>query len=205
MDCTKLRLALAAHLGGLLTPDVAADIVARACAVTSLHDLWPMPPEHVKPERDAPPPWPAARDEDLFAMLGSADALRMVRDISLCSHVYDDLIDRDQEVPNDRVHSMVWKLLVSLPSNQFYAEHEAMLRPVLVAGILNWHAANAMEQSGELEELRIAHAIRYSVADVALVAMCITQGAEFAARNARRMRLALQFDTWAHYQSEHSK
>ncbi len=204
MDRTKLRRALAAHFNEQITPEVAADIERAACAVTSLHDLWPMPKAAADAPLDPPPPWPASTGDAMLELLGDPDAVRMMNDIAAVSHAYDDLIDRDKPMGDDRIHALTWKLLVSLPSNPFYATHEALLRPVLIAGILNWHAANAMEASGDLEELRIAHAIRYSIGDVALVAMSITRGPAFAARNARRMRLLGQYDTWAHYKSEHT-
>ena len=72
-----------------------------------------------------------------------------------------------------------------------------------LCAILNWRAANDMEASGSLEELRIAHSIRYALSDVVLMCMALTGGAEHAATNARRARLMGQNDTWAHYRAEH--
>jgi hypothetical protein len=150
------------------------------------------------------PPWPRATDADLVELMaGNEDAARLVRDIVFLSHTYDDLIDADKPVPAEHIHALMWKLLHAMPQNPFYRQHEDMFRGVIIAAQLNWHAATAMERAGELEELRLAHVLRYSIADVAMLAMAIAGGQDHAMKNARRCRLLSQFDTWAHYKGEH--
>lgn len=150
------------------------------------------------------PPWETYSDAAALELLGgNADALRFVLDIARLSHVYDDLVDQDVPVGEQRVHDLMWTLLVTLPTNPFYRAHEDTLRPVIITGILNWKAATDMEQLGHREELRIAHGVRYAIADVFLLSMVLTVGREHAMKNARRARLLGQNDTWAHYASEH--
>ena len=150
-------------------------------------------------------PWETYSEQALLdLLLGDHDAARMMLDVAEVSHVYDDLIDGDKTVTPDKVHALVWKLLVSLPTNPFFTKHETVLRPLMIAGILNWQAANQMEQSGSVEELRISHAIRYSIADMLTVSMVLLGGHEYAMKNARRARLLGQNDTWANYLSEHT-
>lgn len=152
----------------------------------------------------ATPPWEIYSDAAALELLGgNVDALRFVLDIARLAHVYDDLIDQDTPVGEQRVHDLMWTLLVTLPTNPFYRTHQETLRPILVSGVLNWKAATDMEQHGSREELRIAHALRYAIADVFLMCMVITMGREYAMKNARRARLLGQNDTWAHYASEH--
>lgn len=152
------------------------------------------------------PPWNPATDDELLQLLcGNSAAVRMVKDIAFLSHAYDDLIDRDKPVPVESIHALFWKVMVALPDNPFWREHQAQLVPVIATSILNWRAANEIERDGVEEELRVAHAIRYSIADVLLLAMAIAGGPAHAAAHARRARLAGQQDTWAHYLSEHLK
>lgn len=152
------------------------------------------------------PPWELFSPEALNELLcGNADAARFVRDIARCSHTYDDLIDRDKPVDSATVHDLVWTLMVTIPVNPFFSTHQGILRPVLITGILNWQAANDMEQHGCTEQLRLAHVLRYSLADVVLLCMEITGGHEHAMKHACRARLMSQADTWAHYKSEHQK
>lgn len=152
----------------------------------------------------AKPQWETYSEAALLELLcGNADAARFVVDIAQCSHAYDDLIDRDKPVPDDVVHGLMWKLLVSLPTNAFYRQHQDTLRPVLITGILNWKAATDMEAGADLEELHVSHALRYAIADVVLLCMAILGGHQYAMANARRARLMGQSDTWANYIAEH--
>lgn len=150
------------------------------------------------------PPWETYSDAGLQELLcGNAEAVRFVIDIAQCSHAYDDLIDRDKPVPDSTVHGLMWKLLVSVPTNAFFRQHQDVIRPVLITGILNWHAATGMEKAGCAEQLHVAHALRYAIGDVVLLCMALVGGHDHAMKNAQRARLMCQRDTWAHYLSEH--
>ncbi len=150
------------------------------------------------------PPWPiSTRERLLEALRGNTDAADMVDALARCSHIYDDLIDQDKPVPDDAVHELVWRLLIELPGNPFYRQHQDAIRPVLVTAILNWKAATDIEADGGEEELRLAHVMRYALADVLLLAMTIVGGRAWAMAHAREARLMVQADTWAHYRNEH--
>ena len=130
------------------------------------------------------------------------DAIAFYLHVARWTHTYDDLIDADKPVSHDDLHVFVWRMLFDIPLNPFFNQHQSTLRPLLMTGILNWVAANEMEKSGSREQLRIAHVIRYAVGDILLACMAITGGIEHARRNARRARLMLQDETWAHYSTE---
>lgn len=150
------------------------------------------------------PPWPTATHESLLGfLLGNVDAVHMVETLARSSHIYDDLIDQDKPVAADGVHELVWRLLVELPLNPFYRQHQDAIRPVLITAILNWQAATDIERDGIEEELHVSHALRYALADVLLLAMTIVGGRAHAMAHARAARLSVQADTWANYRSEH--
>ncbi len=150
------------------------------------------------------PPWELYSPEGILELMaGNVDAAQFLLDIARCSHTYDDLIDRDKPVSDAAIHDLNWTLLVTLPTNPFYREHQDTIRPVLVTAILNWQAATEMESRGVAEELRVAHVLRYALADVMLLCMVLTGGRDHAMKHARRAALMGRADTWAHYQFEH--
>lgn len=154
----------------------------------------------------AVPPWPRSTPEAMLEiMAGDRDAVSMMGDLAVWTHIYDDLVDCDKPVSETHIHELMWRVLVTLPTNPFWRRHEALLRPLLITGILNWRAANDIEARGNLEELRIAHAIRYSICDIGLLAMFLAGGHDHAVQYARQARLMFQHDTWAHYRGEHHK
>ena len=182
---SPLRNALASHLGQVLTPEVAAAIELAA-------------------ESSTTPPWPKSTPEALLELMGgNQDAADMVTMVANWSHTYDDLIDKDKAVSDARIHAAMWTLVAGLSQNPFFAKHQDTFRALLMSGVLNWHAANQMERSGCVEQLRLAHVLRYSIADVAMVAMALAVNQEHAFKNAARCRLLAQHDTWANYFQEH--
>lgn len=135
-------------------------------------------------------------------LCGDESAMAFYRHVANLSHTYDDLIDGDKVVSPQELHNFVWTALFELPLNPFFDRHQTVLRPLLMTGILNWIAANEMEHSGSVEERRVSHVTRYAVGDVLLAAMTLTGGIDHARRHARRARLSLQDETWAHYSTE---
>lgn len=157
-------------------------------------------------DKEATPPWELATKETLLELMsGNKEAFQLMVDLSRLGNIYDDLIDRDKPVSEKDIHSLMAKVLLEIPENRFYREHQTEILAVMATGLINYHAANQIEALGNLEELRVSHCLRYSVIDVGLLCMKITGGYEFAAKNARRARLMFQNDTWAHYKSEHYK
>ena len=132
----------------------------------------------------------------------NADAVALYLHVARWSHTYDDLVDKDKPVSQEALHVFVWRMMFDIPLNPFFLTHQSVFRPLLMTGILNWIAANQMEASGEEEQLRIAHVIRYSVGDVLFAAMVLTGGIAHARLNAARARLMIQDETWLHYAAE---
>ena len=81
--------------------------------------------------KDDLPPWDGklASLEDMF--LGNEDAIKFMETISNWSHLYDDLIDKDQDISEEFVHQVMWEVMVGLPLNKFYQENCRLLAPAL--------------------------------------------------------------------------
>lgn len=87
----------------------------------------------------------------------------LIRDVL---HFWDDLIDQDRHLAQQEIHDSMFKALVLLPSNPFYAQHLQSLQPVLVNAIANWRAANAFEATGDTRQLQLAFVIRSDYANI---------------------------------------
>ena len=135
-------------------------------------------------------------------LMDDAEAIRFYLHVARWSHTYDDLVDQDKVVTQEALHTFVWRMLFDIPLNSFFIANHTILRPLLMTGILNWIAANKMEASGDVEKLRVAHVIRYSVGDILLASMVITGGISHARAHAERARLLIQDETWSHYLTE---
>lgn len=135
------------------------------------------------------------RDFLLHAFKGNQAAVDLVLLISRVADVWDNLVDRDVEVPARVINEAFWLALIELPGNAFYRAYMDDLRPVMAAGILNWMAANEIESGyagTDHRALEIAHVIRYGIADVAIMAALLCGGRDWAAEVGPELRLRSQ-------------
>lgn len=129
----------------------------------------------------------------LYAFKGNQAAVDYVLMVARVADVWDNLIDRDVPVSNEDINAAFWMLAVDLPRNAFYMEHRDSLLPVMATGILNWMASNALEVgNADGRAIEIAHVIRYSIADVALLAASLCGGMDWAAQVGPELRMRSQ-------------
>ena len=121
------------------------------------------------------------------AVLSDRDALAFLRMASEIAHVWDDLRDRDRDVPRETLDRVFWLALIELPANPFFRANESVLRPVLAQSILNWQIANTLESNDE--RLEIAYIIRSSYIDLAVMSALIVGGPEHAAKVGVSLRM----------------
>ena len=140
------------------------------------------------------------RDFLFYAFKGNQAAVDFVLLIARVADVWDNLIDGDVEVSNDAINDAFWRILVELPRNAFYRGNIAELLPVIATGILNWRVANNYERDyTEGRPLEIAHVIRYSIADIAILTACLAGGPEWAALVGPELRLRSQRSDFKEY------
>lgn len=130
----------------------------------------------------------------LHAFKGNQAAVDYVLMVAKVADVWDDLIDRDTPVSDEAINAAFWTLAIEIPGNPFYRAHIDDLRPVLATGITNWLIANKIERDDTLPHraIEIAHVIRYSIADVVLMAALLAGGREWAAEVGPELRLRSQ-------------
>ena len=135
----------------------------------------------------------------LHAFRGNQAAIDYVLLVAQVVDVWDNLIDKDVSVSDKDINKAFWNLAVEIPKNAFYRKHMAELTPVVSTGILNWLTANTMEQSDSGNALEIAHVIRYSIADVAILAALICGGPEWAEAVGPELRMRSQRSNFSEY------
>jgi hypothetical protein len=132
------------------------------------------------------------RDFMLHAFKGNQAAVDYVLMVARVADVWDNLIDRDAPVTDKDINDAFWLLAVEIPRNQFFQAFANDLLPVTATGILNWMTANGLERRAEHIAIEIAHVIRYSIADVVMLAALLCGGREWAAEVGPELRLRSQ-------------
>jgi hypothetical protein len=180
----QISAALAGHLGQPLTPE-RCDVILAACDDYSL--AQDSKPDGVVHDRLA---------EAFCHNMAAVDFMLLLAEIA---HTWDDLIDRDVLVPQAAIHRAFTNAVVRFNLNPYFRRYCDRLLPVLQTGILNWHAANALEADGRRECLEVAHVIRCAMGDVALLMAELAGGHEHAKRHAAGLRMLVQQDSLADY------
>lgn len=124
-----------------------------------------------------------------YVLKGHADAIAFCTLICHVLHVWDDLEDRDKPLSRDTIDEMMYAALVVIPRNSFYRDNFHELNALLSVAIMNWHAANQMEASADVEQLRIAFIIRSSYCDIVQAAVRIVGGYAWAKEVTPALRL----------------
>jgi hypothetical protein len=140
------------------------------------------------------------REFMLYAFKGDAAAVDYVLMVARVADVWDNLIDKDVAVKDSDINDAFWILSVEIPGNAFYRRHMDDLLPVIKTGITNWMIANEIEKSPKSNlAIEISHVIRYSIADVVVMAALLSGGREWAATVGPELRLRSQRSDMAEY------
>lgn len=126
------------------------------------------------------------------------DAVRWLLDLWAVIQVFDDVADAD-DVPRAALHDAIWRALVGMPENPFYATNSAALLPVMANAFLKWVASDDAERAGNADEKSFVW--RASYYDVVLMVVLMTHGKDVAIRAAADV-MALYGEKYADYKAE---
>lgn len=95
------------------------------------------------------------RDKDAFILANSIIEL---------TNVWDDLIDKDHEVPDSIINGAFYCALSEIPQNPFFARHRGYLQPLMDMMMTSYFCANEWEKNKDEHGMEIGHVIRYAPA-----------------------------------------
>lgn len=104
--------------------------------------------------------WRAIRNRMLDHWIGDQVAINWLLDYFDVCELFDDLIDKDKEISDERVVRALWESMVDMPTNPFFRANSHILLPVISLGINYWLDANDLEKAGDDRSLHIAFVIR---------------------------------------------
>jgi hypothetical protein len=111
---------------------------------------------------------------------GNEDALNLAADITSVVRIWDDLIDRDHDVPTDKINLAFWTTIVAIPANPFYRANYNTLAPLVRSSILGWLAGNELERGTNPHGHEISHILRYLAATIFVEFLFIIGGPKWA-------------------------
>ena len=106
---------------------------------------------------------------------GNQDALNMYRMLIDLAHTWDDLVDKDRELPVDHINNSFLIALVYMPANSFYRSIQDQIMPMWLTVVSAYEVANKFEQDKDEHGVEIAHNLRYAVGHIVayMVQICV--------------------------------
>lgn len=118
------------------------------------------------------PSWRDLRDAKLLEWFGgNQSAVDFVVAISSIAELWDDLTDRDKEIPQETIDSAMWQMLVTLPTNDFFNQHKSFFMPLIIQSINAWKDSLELEKGDENDR---AYALTLRLLGLQLPAMVVT-------------------------------
>lgn len=134
---------------------------------------------------------------------GNQDALNMYRLLVNLGHIWDDLVDRDVEVSEDKINHAFLTTLVYLPANPFYRRIQDAIFPMWLVVVSSYEAANKFEREKDPHGIEIAHGLRYAVGNIIAYAIHVCVGADQAKEVIPKMWKAVFYERYDEYRKEH--
>ena len=137
--------------------------------------------------------------ENLMTWLrGDESAVRFIEDVAYVTQVWDDLIDRDKPVTDERINGAFERLFIAVPRSSFYRTYFSELQPLIEQMIVDWHTANTLE-GGSTQDRMAAWMLRDSFTTVAIRAAILLGGYAWGLECAPQIRRFVHDEPFEEY------
>jgi len=113
-----------------------------------------------------------------YVLRGDVEAINYCLDLIYVAHLWDDLIDKDKERTDYEINDAFRICLVGIPLNPFFQKYSAFLLPLMHTAILQYEAANKIEQ-GDKKPKEPAFWLRNAVLNIIAACICIIGGMDW--------------------------
>jgi hypothetical protein len=103
---------------------------------------------------------PTFKENLNYWLIGNSNAVVFCLDMIKAIHLWDDLIDKDNELKDEEINDVFTFLMVDMPMNPFYAVNQRDIAPMMQNIILKWHTANVFEKEKEVNDVDKAYMLR---------------------------------------------
>jgi len=100
------------------------------------------------------------------ALRGHKDAIALIESLAFIARAWDDLIDRDKIILDDRINRAFWTALVEIPQNPFYQQYLFQITPLIRDYINSWLDANDMEKTAGEHNKHVAFVLRDLIGNI---------------------------------------
>lgn len=107
---------------------------------------------------------------------GNEHALQMFRMFGDLAHIWDDLVDKDNNRTEEEINHAFAIALVYLPANPFYKSIQEQIMPMWLTVISAYQVANHFQKEKDEHGIEIAHGLRYAAGNIIAYAVHVCVG-----------------------------
>ena len=122
---------------------------------------------------------PTFKENLNYWLIGNSNAIVFCLDMIKAIHLWDDLIDKDNELNDEEINDVFTFLMVDMPMNPFYAVNHREIAPMMNTIILKWHTANVFEKEKEVNDVDKAYMLRAELYQLFVLCATLIGGREW--------------------------
>ena len=122
---------------------------------------------------------PTFKENLNYWLIGNSNAIVFCLDMIKAIHLWDDLIDKDNELKDEEINDVFTFLMVDMPMNPFYAVNQRDIAPMMNTIILKWHTANVFEKEKEVNDVDKAYMLRAELYQLFVLCATLIGGREW--------------------------
>ena len=139
--------------------------------------------------------WQVANQENKHRwFLGNTDAIDFINRFFDAVELWDDLIDKDVQIPDDHVNRVFTSLMFALPANPWFMAKYSYYQPLIMAAINGFHDANEMCKSEEKRLRNLAFHIRNFGIEIHIATAFLLGGYDHMRKVSREIREFYAFE-----------
>jgi len=110
---------------------------------------------------------------------GNGNAIVFCLNMINTIHLWDDLIDKDNEILDEEINNAFTFLMVDMPLNPFYVLNQRDIAPMMNNIIIKWHTANVFEKEKESGDVDKAYMLRAELYQLFVLCATLIGGREW--------------------------
>lgn len=134
---------------------------------------------------------------------GNQDALSLYRMFVDLSHTWDDLVDKDRDVPEDEINNAFMIALVYMQTNMFYRRIQDQVLPMWLSVLSAYEVANRFEKDKDEHGIEIAHMLRYATGHIVSYMVYVCVGRDKAKEIMPEVWKDVVYERFDDYRKEH--
>jgi hypothetical protein len=124
------------------------------------------------------PEWQELRNQKLVEWVQDSFAVEFLVQFGDAAELFDDMIDKDKDIPDEHVIRVLFSTWTELPVNPFFDQFKHQLIPVMVTGINAWLDANTLEKGSHNDQV-FAYVLRDWYAELVAFVIYLTRGRDY--------------------------